>query len=172
MKIGALIVLLACCAPPAFGQTLQSRIATRADIFGAWELVPVPDSLQPQILEENPWPAPCQYYRYFPDGRLATLMKSPKPCEKLTSAGMDAAFASRATPLRFEYAASRDDASKGLLFVTRTEVPTYREIWEPTLFLTDAQINGIQYRKGDLVLALIDLKTKRPVWFRQLRRLE
>ena len=172
MKIGTLIVMLACCVPPAFGQALESRIATRADIFGAWELVPVPDSLQPQVLEKSPWPAPCQYFRYFPDGRLGTFMKSPRPCEKLTTAGMDAAFAGKPTPIRFEYAASRDDPSKGLLFVTRTDVPSYREVWEPRLFLTDAQINGVQYRKGDLVLALIDLKSKTPVWFRQLRRLE
>ncbi|MEA3195097.1 MAG: hypothetical protein QOD26_3430, partial [Betaproteobacteria bacterium] len=149
MKIGALIVLLACCVPPAVAQE-PARIALRADIVGAWVLVPVPDALQPPTIKKSPWPAACQYFRYFADGRLATLMKHPGPCEKLTAAMLDEAFDEQPTPIKFEYAASRDDPLKGLLFVTRTDAPKYREIWEPRLFLEDTQINGVRYRKGDL----------------------
>lgn len=76
------------------------------------------------------------------------------------------------TPVKFDYGVSRDDPSKGLLIVTRSDVPAYREIWQPILLTADAERDGIQYSKGDLVLSLIDIQTRRTIWFRHLRRVE
>jgi hypothetical protein len=56
----------------------QARIATRSDIVGAWELIPLSDALQPKVLQTNPWPAACQHFRYFEDGRLFTFMSNPR----------------------------------------------------------------------------------------------
>ena len=131
--------------------------------------MPIPDSSQPGVLTTIPWPAECQHFGYLDDGRLWTVGKNPGPCAKLTKTELQQIF-SGPTPVKFEYGQSRDDPSKGLIIVTRSDVAQYREIWQPFLFLASAERNGIQYLPGDLLLSLIDLRSRQTIWFRHLRR--
>jgi hypothetical protein len=50
------------------------RIATKDDVVGAWERVPLP----PGANSIEPWPLPYQYFAMTADGRIAWMMTSEK----------------------------------------------------------------------------------------------
>ena len=58
-----------------------------------------------------------------------------------------------------------------LITVTRSDVGRYREYWEAELVVKPFSKYGLELRQGDLILYLIDLKTRKRAIVRPLRRL-
>ena len=79
-------LLLAGAAGLAQQAETSERNATAEEIQGEWQLLPLPDALEPKLLPANPWPAECQYNSYGRAGELKSLDKSKGPCETISSA--------------------------------------------------------------------------------------
>ena len=60
---------------------------------------------------------------------------------------------------------------KGVVFVSRSDVKNYSEIWEPHLVAKTFSKEGVEFREGDLILYLADMRARKLVWIRHLRKL-
>lgn len=61
---------------------------------------------------------------------------------------------------------------KGLIIVSRTDVPHYAEYWEPQIVTKPFSKDGVDFQEGDLILYLHNLNTHQMVWIRHLRKLK
>jgi hypothetical protein len=60
------------------------RNAKAEKITWNWQLLPLPDSVEPKLLKTNPWPAPCEWYSYEPSGSLKSIDRTNAPCEAMS----------------------------------------------------------------------------------------
>jgi hypothetical protein len=146
------------------------RSATAAEIQGDWQLLPVSDALQPSVLKTNPWPAQCQWYSYSASGELKSTETLKGPCDALTAKQLHEALARVPAVIGWKY--DLNPLYKlPLITVTRSDVARYREYWEAELVVKPFSKYGLELRQGDLILYLIDLKTRKRAIVRPLRRL-
>ncbi|RSL18939.1 hypothetical protein EDE15_4549 [Edaphobacter aggregans] len=149
----------------------SARNATAEEITGKWQLLPLPDSVEPKILKNNPWPAACQWYSYSSSGALKSIDKTNSPCEAMSSAEFDKVLPHVASVVSWKYDLS-PVYQKALIIVSRTDVPHYAEYWEPQIVTKAFSRDGVDFREGDLILYLHNLNTHKMVWIRHLRRLK
>jgi hypothetical protein len=149
----------------------SARNATAEEITGNWQLLPLPDSVEPKLLKSNPWPALCQWYSYSSSGSLKSIDKTKAPCEVMSSAEFDQVLPHVASVVFWKYDLSPVD-HKGLIIISRTDVPHYAEYWEPQIVTTAFSKDGVDFQEGDLILYLHNLNTHQMVWIRHLRRLK
>jgi hypothetical protein len=147
------------------------RNATQNEITGDWRLVPVPESLQPKFFSKSPWPAPCQWYTFAPNGVLKSIEKTPAPCDNWSSAQLDDAMTHVPAVISWAYDLS-PVYNKGIVIITRTDAKGYAEYWDPHMVTKAFSKNGAEFQQGDLVLYLINMNLKQIVWIRHLRRLQ
>jgi hypothetical protein len=163
-------VWLACTV--AFAQSVsESRNATAKEIEGNWQLLPLPDAVEPRLLKANPWPAPCQWYSYSPTGDLKSIEAAKLPCDPLTTKQLDETFRRVPAVVFWKYDLS-PVYQKGLLLVTRSDVKGYGEIWDPQIAAKPFTNNGVEFREGDLILYLVDMSTHQFSWIRHLRKVK
>ncbi len=156
-------------ATPAFSQADAARNATASEVEGFWQLVPLPDQLQPKLLPTNPWPAQCQWFSYASDGQMKSLDKLRGPYELSSKAQLEEAF--RATPavISWRYSFSVP-YQKGILVITRSDVKGYGELWEPQIVVKPFVNGGAEFQVGDLILYLSDIHAHKITWIRHLRK--
>jgi hypothetical protein len=149
----------------------SARNATAEEITGNWQLLPLPDSVEPKILKNNPWPAACQWYSYSSSGALKSIDKTNSPCEAMSSAEFDKVLPHVASVVSWKYDLS-PVYQKALIIVSRTDVPHYAEYWEPQIVTKTFSRDGVDFQEGDLILYLHNLNTHQMVWIRHLRKLK
>lgn len=170
-QIAALLTILCLSSGVAIAQTeAAERNATAQEITGNWQLLPLPDALEPKILKTNPWPAACQWYSYSSNGTLKSIDKTPAPCDSLTATQLDKAVTPVPAVVSWKYDLS-PVFQKALVIVTRSDVKGYAEYWEPHLVVKPFSNGGVEFREGDLNLYLVNMQSHQIVWIRHLRRL-
>lgn len=154
----------------AFGQTSPAeKNATAEEISGNWQLLPLPEALQPKM-QKNPWPAQCQWFSYSREGALKSIDNNPGPCNTLSSAQLDEAITHVPAVASWKYDLS-PVFQKALVIVSRSDVKGYAEYWEPHIIVKAFSRGGIDFKEGDLLLYLVNLQARQIVWIRHLRKL-
>jgi hypothetical protein len=148
-----------------------SRNATAKEIEGYWQLLPLPDAVEPKLLRSNPWPAPCQWFSYSPTGDLKSIEATKSPCDPLTTKQLDETFAHVPAAVFWKYDLS-PVYQKGVILVTRSDVKAYGEMWDPQIVVKRFTNNGVEFTEGDLVLYLVDMSTHQFSWIRHLRKVK
>jgi hypothetical protein len=155
----------------AYGQgEAVERSATAQEITGNWQLLPLPDSLEPKFFKTNPWPAACQWYSYSSTGSLKSIDRTSEPCDALSSAQLDEALVQVPPVVSWKYDLS-PAFQKALIIVTRSDVRGYAEYWEPHIVSKAFSTGGVEFHEGDLLLYLFNLQKHQIVWIRHLRRM-
>jgi hypothetical protein len=147
-----------------------TRNATVEEIQGNWELLPLPVTLEPDG-QPNLWPSECQFFGYGASGELKSVDKLRGPCERMTSAQADQVFAAVKPVVTWRYDMS-PVYHKAVIVVTRSDVAHYMEVWGPEVVTTAFTKDGVEFKQGDLLLSLANLKEHKIVWIRHLRRLQ
>jgi hypothetical protein len=149
----------------------SDRNATAEEITGNWQMLPLPDSLEPRIFKSNPWPAACQWYSYSSSGSLKSIDKTNAPCEAMSSAEFDKVLPHVTSVVSWKYDMS-PVYQKGLIIVSRTDVSHYAEYWEPQIVTKAFSRDSVDFQEGDLILYLHNLNTHQIVWIRHLRKMK
>jgi hypothetical protein len=66
---------------------------------------------------------------------------------------------------------SSQATNRALLVVTRSDMKGYAEYWDPHFVTAPFSKGGAEFKRGDLVLYLVDLQAHRITWIRHLERL-
>jgi hypothetical protein len=149
----------------------SARNATAEEITGNWQLLPLPDSVEPKILKNNPWPAACQWYSYSSSGALKSIDKTNAPCETMSSADFEKVLPHVASVVSWKYDLS-PVYQKALIIVSGSDARGYAEYWMPHIVTQTFSRDGVEFHQGDLVLYLVNLNSHQIVWIRHLRRME
>jgi hypothetical protein len=154
---------------PALSQSEAARNATASEIEGYWQLMPLPDQLEPKLLPANPWPSQCQWFSYGSDGQMKSIDKLRGPCELNSKAQLQEVFSSTPAVIswRYDFSAAYQ---KGVLVINRGDVKGYREVWEPQIVVKPFVNGGVEFHEGDLILYLSDVQAHKIVWIRHLRK--
>jgi hypothetical protein len=163
--ISALMVLT-----PAFAQSDAARNASAEEIEGYWQLVPLPEQLEPKLLPTNPWPAECQWFSYGSNGQLKSFDKLHGPCEQQSKAQLEQVFNAIPAVVSWQYDMS-PVYHKAALIIKRSDVKGYGEIWEPQIVVKPFTNGGVTFQAGDLLLYLADMHAHKMVWIRHLRKI-
>lgn len=154
---------------PALSQADAARNATASEIEGYWQLIPLPDQLQPKLLSTNPWPAQCQWFSYASDGQMKSIDKLRGPCELNSRTELKEVFHTIPAVISWSYSFSVP-YQKGVLVIGRSDVKGYGELWEPQIVIKPFANGGVEFHVGDLILYLADLQTHKITWIRHLRK--
>jgi len=155
-----------------------TRYATAQDIEGNWQLLPLPDTVQPKLLSANPWPAQCQWYSYSSTGQLKSHDRYLAPnklsesCEEMSSKQLNEhlTHVPAVQSWRYDFSPARQ---QGLIIVTRKDVKAgYMEPWAPRIVTKAHSKGGVDFSEGDMVLYFMKLSTNQVQWIRHLRRLK
>ena len=170
-QIAVLLTILCFSSGVAIAQPeAAERNATAQEITGSWQLLPLPDALEPKILKTNPWPAACQWYSYSSNGTLKSIDKTAAPCDSLTATQLDQTLIQVPAVTSWKYDLS-PVFQKALIIVTRSDVKGYAEYWEPHLVVKPFSNGGVEFHEGDLNLYLVNMQSHQIVWIRHLQRL-
>lgn len=157
-------------------QQITVRPATQDDFSGYWKLLPYSDERQPKILKESPWPGECQFFLHSSSGSWMQVasrdaagndLKDDR-CKKTTK-DLDASLSlqgSEYTPT-WKYL-------KGHVQINFPQQQVI-ETWKIDVFSTDVPLPnpfGVELRRGDLAMQLVDLQKRVILWRRLLRRVE
>lgn len=139
------------------------RFATRGELIGYWEMIPIPNA--EEINQVDPWPTPYQWFAYYEDGTLATMGSTGY--ESKTSEELEEIFAI----LRESRFAWEFDQS-GFLMVTSPNMPGYQEAWGVNMITVETKLGTIDVKPGDLLMTLAGGEDGGPMYFRHLRRVQ
>jgi hypothetical protein len=167
--ISAFGLLLSCTFAFAQSETIE-RNATAEEIQGEWQLLLLPDALQLKLLPANPWPSECQFYSYDRNGNLKSIEKLKAPCDVMSAAQLRDTMTHVPAVVSWKYELS-PAYHKGVILVSRSDVSGYSELWEPHIVAKAFSKDGVEFREGDLILYLADMKAHQLVWIRHLRKL-
>jgi hypothetical protein len=148
----------------------MERNATAEEIQGEWQLLSLPDSLQLKQLPANPWPSECQYFSYGQTGVLKSIEQLKGPCDVMSAAQLRDAMKPVPAVVSWKYDLS-PTYRNGVILVSRSDVLGYWELWEPHRVEKTFSKEGVEFREGDLILYLADMKAHKLVWIRHLRKL-
>lgn len=146
------------------------RNATEQEITGNWQLLPLPDSVEPKEFKSNPWPATCQWYSYSSAGWLKSIDTINQPCRPLTSKQLDEALTAVPAVVSWKYDLS-PVYQRALIIIKRTDVKGYAEYWMPHIVTRTFSKDGLEFREGDLLLYLVNMQEHKVVWIRHLRKM-
>jgi len=146
------------------------RNATQQEITGNWQLLPLPDSLEPKEFKSNPWPATCQWYSYSSAGSLKSIDTTNQPCRPLSSKQLDEALTAVPAIVSWKYDLS-PVYQKALIIISRSDVQHYAEYWMPHIVTNTFSKDGVEFREGDLLLYLLNMQEHKIMWIRHLRRM-
>ncbi len=146
--------------------------ASKEEVVGFWQLLPIAEYRKPHEITPDPWPSMCQWFAYYDDGTLKTIDKFREPCDKLSDASLGEAMKNTPAVISWKHSASAKlSRQPSLISVTRSDVKNYLELWD-TLYVTEAfPKEKPEFLPGDLILNLVDIKTGKPLYIRHLRRL-
>ena len=156
-------------AIPAFSQSDAARNASAKEIEGYWQLLPLPDQLEPKVLPSNPWPSECQWFAYGSDGQMKSVDKLRGPCDSQSKAQLEQLFNSIPAVISWQYDLS-PVYQKGALIIKRSDVKGYGEIWEPQIVVKPFTNGGVEFQTGDLLLYLANPQSHKIIWIRHLRK--
>jgi hypothetical protein len=166
----ALLIALSSVLPSHAQGPESERNATAEEIAGNWELLPLPDSIEPKVLKSNPWPAACQWFSYGSTGVLKSIDRTNAPCEALSSAEFEKVLPKVSSVATWTYDLS-PAYQKALIIVKRTDVAKYVEYWMPHIITHPFSKDGVEFQRGDLLLYLVNLSSHNIVWIRHLRKM-
>jgi hypothetical protein len=134
----------------------------RSEIIGFWKMVRFP-KLE-KMNKENPWPQPYQWFAFYEDGRVFSMMTDQDA--NYTKQQLQEIFEAlpKTTPT-FKY-------NGKFMVIVNPEIKDYREIWGVNLFAKDV---GSTVKKGDLMMSLDDGSGKGNssiIYYRLLRKIE
>jgi len=128
------------------------------ELIGYWKMEKWPT---PDVIKVNPWPQPYQWFAFYEDGRMLSMMNSTDG--NYTSSDLEEIFSSLPKQKSPKY------ELKGLfLIVENPNIKDYQEMWGMNLFNRDV---GDVLKKGDLVMSLAG-SDGAPVYYRLLRRVK
>jgi hypothetical protein len=157
-------------------QQIAVRPATQEDFVGYWKLLPYGEDGQPKILKESPWPGKCQFFVHSPKNmwvQVASRDATGKDLEgdrcKKTAQDLDAGISLQDTKSMpsWRYV-------QGHVQISFPQ-QNFSEVWKVDVFSNDvAQPNpfGIDIKQGDVIMQLVDLRERRILWRRFLRKID
>lgn len=156
------MALIIFCSGKIDANDFHSKIASRQQLIGYWELVQWPEAEKMRSNKLDPWPGTkYQWYGFFADGHLCTMMTTRR--EIHTRQELEDLF--RVMPPVIQYTL-RDN---GVMIVTRTDVKNYGEIWNVFYCVKQRFVNGIDFLPGDILMVLKN-RQNQPVYYRHLRK--
>jgi hypothetical protein len=163
----SLALLLAVFAVASVAQAQPGRFATKEELVGFWEMIPLPADSAKKLNKVDPWPMTYQWFAFYEDGSFAT-MTSTDPMS-VTAAELEKSFA---LPVmkegRFKYTFD----PSGFVVVTAPDDPEYQEAWGVNLITQEFKLGDIQVEPGDILMSLAGGEDMGPVYYRHLRRLK
>jgi hypothetical protein len=155
-------VLLLCILSTTHAAEVYSRVATKQEILGCWELVQWPEDVKKQSNKQDPWPGTkYQWFKFYEDGHMTMMMSSHN--EAHTKQELDSIMDSLPSVIKYTY------YDQGVMIVTRTDIKNYGEIWNVSYCIKRRIVGKADFKPGDLVMVLKNVK-KEIVYYRQLRR--
>jgi len=154
---------------PQSGQAPYEATPAAQELVGDWALIPVPGTIQPKAIRINPWPAQCQWFMFAANGAVKSFDRMRAPCEEMTATAFERAVALLPPAALWRYDAHPAEQKAFMLFETRDAL--YGESWEAHVVTQDFSRDGADFKAGDLLLYLTNMKTRQIVWIRHLRRL-
>ena len=134
----------------------------RNEILGFWKRISFP-KLE-KMNKENPWPQPYQWFAFYDDGRVYSMMTDK-----------DSNYTKQELKQIFEALPQNTPTFKyngKFMSIVNPEIEDYREIWGINLFAKDT---GSNIKKGDLMMSLDDGSGKGNssiIYYRLLRKVE
>jgi hypothetical protein len=153
---------------PAPSQPYEVTPAAQ-ELVGDWALIPVPGTIQPKAIRINPWPAQCQWFTFAANGGVKSFDRMHAPCEEMTATSLERDVALLPLAAMWRYEARPAEQKAFMLFEARDTL--YGEYWEAHVVTQDFSRDGADFKAGDLLLYLTNMKTRQIVWIRHLRRL-
>lgn len=151
-------------APPTY------EVAPAAqELVGDWQMVYVPDSIQPRAVRVNQWPAQCQWFSFAANGMVKSLDHARAPCEFMTGTNLERMVAPFPVVAIWRYD-TRAVPGKTFMEMQSSEM-VYAEYWEAHVVTQDFLRDGADFKAGDLLLYLTNMRTHQITWIRHLRRL-
>ena len=130
----------------------------QSELTGYWKMIEFPD---PKKNKVNPWPLPNQWYAFYEDGKLNSVMSSND--EKISVKELKETFST------FSKTESPKYELKGqFIIVEYPNIKNYKQIWGINIFKKDI---GKSFKDGDIVMSLADSKTGAPIYYRLLRKM-
>lgn len=159
MKIFKIFIILLFLLSPHISQANEAGGPPKAEeLVGFWKMEPWPN---PDVQKINPWPMPYQWFGFYEDGRLYSMMKTEGG--DYTAKDLHEIFtALNMNPPRYELHGQ-------FLTVNDPNIDGYEELWGVNLFSRDL---GSVAKKGDLVMSLAGGKDGAPVYYRLLRKVK
>lgn len=147
MKYIILFLVLVC---PCFTSRValgddSMRYATQEDVVGTWKMVPFLHT--PKTDKINFWPLPYQWFRFYKDGAVTSIMQSD--AANFSANDLESMFES------LKVHGPRYSWDDGIMIISNPDGGP-KEIWEITIFKRDDEINGTHLLKGDILMTLQD----------------
>lgn len=148
-------------ASASLGQ--PGQFATKQDVIGYWEMIPIPDA--EEINKVDPWPMPYQWFSFYEDGTLATMGSSEH--ESKTTEDLESVF-TILEDSRFTW----EFEPGGFLVVTSPDISGYQEAWGVNVITEERSLGPMEVKPGDLLMTLAGGEDGGPIYFRHLRRVK
>ena len=154
------VLLASCTSVPSKGDDPPGRTATCAELVGFWRLVPLDD---PTINKVNPWPLPFQWFAFYEDKHLVSMMTTED--STYSREQLAAIF----EPLREGAPTYRCEGP--WLVVEYPQGQGAPEVWGKNIFTRRAGLNNpTPFERGEIVLTLSDRGGSEMMYFRRLRK--
>jgi len=129
------------------------------EIIGYWKLTAWPVQGMNRV---NPWPQPHQYFAFYADGQIVTIMSSMDQTPKPSDLDQVKEIFGDKNPTYKWY--------KNFIVVRQLTIPNYSETWGMNIFRkAEPQLS---FGKGDLVMTLAGGDNGEPVYYRWLTRID
>lgn len=145
----------------------KSRPATASDFTGIFQLLPYPNEKQPKFFNENPWPAPCQFFGHYPGGywlhEQQTQFKQGQP---------QAGACKNSVPTKkpvLPQTVTWKPIKDGFFVIDRSDYKT-QELWKVDRINAPTNVDNINLNEGDIIMQMLDRSGKQFIWIRLLRR--
>ena len=146
------------------------RFAKRNELIGIWRRIPLPEETAKKFVER--WPAPDQWFAFYEDGRVASMMVSGGIDRPLSKKDLEEVL-QKVEGSKFVY------GDPGGVEITYHDIPKFKELWGVNIFTRahqSARLGNIQFQPGDIMMTLdattYDASKSGIIYIRHLRKVE
>ena len=147
-------------AQVSLAQSEMGGFATKEQLIGFWEMVPLANAKS--INKVDPWPQPYQWFGFYDDGHVVSMQATEQ--ERYSARELEEAFSvlkSRSPTFKFQ---------GGFLVIEYPDIPGHMEFWGLNIFAKSELVGRNEIRKGDIIMSLAGGSDGGPVYYRLLRR--
>ncbi len=136
------------------------------NILGQWKVINIPQNMQPSNIGNKFWPAKCQFIQFYKDKYMMHISKEILSLKKDNNEKCEYSFPiNRPEEVNTVTWGMQD----GYIKIVRSDFKV-TEYWKVDRINSDTNLGSINLNKGDLMMQLVDTKTRKLAWIRILRK--